>query len=64
MMDGWLPRLKIEKILKEDMFISEKYCYNIYGKDKWKRFFKILRASEGTNTLICNGKSSRSSYRF
>ncbi len=59
--DFYSPRLKIEKILKEDIFINEKYCYNIYEKDEWKRFFKILGASEGTNTLIYEGKISRSS---
>lgn len=59
--DFYSPRLKIEKILKEDIFISEEYCYNIYEKDEWKRFFKMLGASEGTNTLTYKGKSSRSS---
>jgi hypothetical protein len=58
--DFYNPRLKIEKILKEDMFISEKYCYNIHEKDEWKSFFKILGASEGTKTLIYKNKISKS----
>ena len=59
--DFYNPRLKLEKILVEDIFISEKYCYNTYEKDDWKQFLRILGVSQGTNTLIYEGKSSRSS---
>lgn len=58
--DFYNPRLKIEKLLKQDMFISEKYCCDIHDKDEWKRFFKILGVSEGTKTLINKNKISKS----
>lgn len=57
--DFYNPRLKIQKILKEDIFISEKYCYNIHEKDEWKRFFKILGAYEGTKPIIYEDKRSK-----
>ncbi|OPJ65881.1 sacsin N-terminal ATP-binding-like domain-containing protein [Clostridium chromiireducens] len=57
--DFYSPRLKIEKIFKEDMFISEKYCYNIHEKDEWRRFFKILGVKEGINPIPFKEKESK-----
>lgn len=58
--DFYSPRLKIENILKEDMFISEKYCYNISEKDKWRWFFKILGVKDGINPILFTKKESKS----
>ncbi|WFA09198.1 RNA-binding domain-containing protein [Tissierella sp. Yu-01] len=58
--DFYNPRLKIEKMLREDMFVTQEYCYNTHEKDEWKRFFKILGVSEGTDTLIYRSKNSKS----
>lgn len=57
--DFYNPRLKIEKILKEDMFISEKYCYNINEKDEWKRFFKVLGVKDGINPMLFKEKEPK-----
>lgn len=59
--DFYRPRLKIEKILKEDIFISEKYCYNIHEKEEWKRFFKILGVNDGINPIIYSQKINKTS---
>ncbi|HAG42430.1 MAG TPA: hypothetical protein DCL31_02350 [Clostridium sp.] len=41
------------------MFISEKYCYNNYEKDEWKRFFKILGVKDGINPILFKEKESK-----
>ncbi|MBN1042901.1 ATP-binding protein [Clostridium botulinum] len=58
--DFYSPRLKIENILKEDMFISEKYCYNIHEKEEWRRFFKILGVNDGIKPIQFKKKESKS----
>ena len=58
--DFYSPRLKIENILKEDMFISEKYCYNIHEKEEWRRFFKILGVKDGIKPIQFKEKESKS----
>lgn len=55
------PRLEIEEVLDEDMFVSECYCQNNLEKDEWKRFFKILGVSEGTSILVYKDKNNKSS---
>ncbi|MCT6916481.1 MAG: caspase family protein [Bacillus wiedmannii] len=44
------PRLEIEKIIGNDIFVDESYCTNILEKDEWKRFFKLLGVQEGIST--------------
>lgn len=57
--DFYNPRLKIENILKQDIFVNEKYCMNSLDKDEWKRFFKMLGVHEGINTIQCKQKYSK-----
>lgn len=57
--DFYNPRLKIEKILKENMFISEQYCYNTQEKEDWRQFFKILGAKDGINPIQFKEKESK-----
>lgn len=57
--DFYNPRLKIEKILKENMFISEEYCRNTQGKEDWRRFFKILGVKDGINPIQFKEKESK-----
>ncbi|GAA0725235.1 hypothetical protein GCM10008905_20230 [Clostridium malenominatum] len=57
--DFYNPRLKIEKILEKDIFVSETYCVNILEKDEWKRFFKMLGVNEGISTLSYQNKYSK-----
>lgn len=58
--DFYNPRLKIEKILNEDIFISEEYCYNIQEKKDWGRFFELLGVKDGINPILFNEKVSNS----
>jgi hypothetical protein len=45
------PRLEIEKILENDIFVDESYCTNVQEKDEWKRFLKLLGVQEGISIL-------------
>lgn len=58
--DFYNPRLKIEEILKENIFISEEYCYNTHEKEDWRRFFKILGVKDGINPIQFKEKKSES----
>ncbi|WP_310549880.1 sacsin N-terminal ATP-binding-like domain-containing protein [Paenibacillus glufosinatiresistens] len=57
--DYYKPRLEIEKILEEDIFVQESYCTNVLEKDEWKRFLKILGVQEGIKPLSYSQKTSR-----
>lgn len=58
--DFYNPRLKIEKILREDIFVSEKYCVNTHDKDEWRRFFKILGVNYGINNIHYSKRTNKS----
>lgn len=45
------PRLEIEGVLEDGLFVSEKYLTIETDKDEWKRFFKCLRVNEGISCL-------------
>lgn len=55
------PRLKSEKILEKNIFVSSSYCQNPLYKDEWKIFFKILGVQEGISKIKYVNKSSTSS---
>jgi len=57
--DFYNPRMKIENLLKNDIFVSEEYYVNPHERGEWKRFFKFFGVSEGTDTLLYNGKNSK-----
>lgn len=57
--DYYNPRMKIEKLLDIDMFISSKYCENNLDRGEWKRFFILLGANEGVSPLIYQDKLSK-----
>jgi len=48
--DTYSPRLGIEGVLDEDLFISDKYLSATEDKDEWKRFFKFIGVNEG---IVC-----------
>lgn len=54
------PRLEIEDVLVDDIFISEDYLTNNLEKDEWKRFFKLLGVKEGIDFLINENKTHTS----
>lgn len=45
--DYYKPRIEIENIIDNDIFVSETYCLDILDRDEWKRFFKLLGVHEG-----------------
>ncbi len=55
----YLPRLEIEGVLNKDIFVSEVYLTTKADKDEWKSFFKLLGVQDGINSLISEGKISR-----
>lgn len=58
--DFYNPRLEIENVLSEDMFVNKGYCVNTLDKDEWKRFFKILGVQDGINFIQLEQKHSKS----
>lgn len=52
----YFPRLDIENVLGEDIYISEKYLTVVEDRDEWKRFFKFLGVSEG---IACSKKQEK-----
>jgi len=53
------PRLEIEKVLENDIFVNTKYCEDTSDKDEWKRFFKMLGVQEGISILSYPDKCSK-----
>lgn len=51
------PRLEIEDVLDDDLYISEEYLTSNLDKDEWKRFFKLLGVKEGIEFLINENKT-------
>lgn len=45
--DVYRPRLPLEVLIAEDIFVSESYLPNHCDKDEWKRFFKKIGVKEG-----------------
>ncbi|MFI3326436.1 MAG: caspase family protein [Clostridia bacterium] len=59
--DYYNPRLKIETMLNDDIFVSELYCIDLSEKDRWKMFLKTLGASDGIHNVNYDEKTSKSS---
>ncbi|WP_343556329.1 RNA-binding domain-containing protein [Sphingobacterium sp.] len=45
--DIYNPRLKLQSMLSQEIFISESYLPNHADKDEWKRFFKMIGVQDG-----------------
>lgn len=60
--DFYSPRLKIETIFAEDIFVCKDYCNSPLDKDEWKRFFKLLGVSEGTSPQSYSNKMRKSNH--
>jgi len=58
--DFYKPRLEIEKLLENDIFVCETYCTNILEKDEWRRFFRMLGVHDGIRTSKFTKKLDRS----
>lgn len=60
--DYYTPRLQIEDVLEEDIFVCDSYCRNQADKDEWKRFFKMLGVQEGVNVIIYSAKNTNNCF--
>lgn len=49
--DIYKPRLPLEELISEDMFVSESYLSSHCDKDEWKRFFKMIGTKEGIERI-------------
>lgn len=58
--DFYKPRLEIEKLLENDIFVCETYCANILEKDEWRRFFRMLGVHDGIRASKFTKKLNRS----
>jgi hypothetical protein len=56
--DYYKPRLEIEKLIENDIFVSDEYCTDILEKDEWRRFFKMLGVHDGITALQFTNKLS------
>lgn len=56
--DGYAPRLKLENVLSDDVFVSPEYMKeSSEDKEEWKRFFKMMRVKEGISLTTHNKRS-------
>lgn len=58
--DFYKPRLEIENLVDDDIFVCEIYCSDILEKDEWRRFFRMLGVHEGIRHLQFTKKLNRS----
>lgn len=58
--DFYKPRLEIEELIENDIFVSETYCVDIHERDEWRRFFRMLGVQEGIKALQFTNKLYRS----
>lgn len=56
--DLYRPRLPLEALITEDIFVSESYLSNRSDRDEWKRFFKMMGVKEGIEIISYNEQKS------
>lgn len=56
--DAYRPRLPLEELITEDIFVSESYLTSHYDKDEWRRFFKMMGIKEGIEPILYTDKIS------
>jgi len=49
--DAYLPRLKLESVLSDDIFVSDEYIKNSSEKGEWRRFFMMMGVKEGITPI-------------
>lgn len=58
--DFFRPRLELENIISNDIFVHESYCADPLDRDEWKRFLKMLGVQEGITPRTFSDKISTS----
>ncbi|WP_298938868.1 RNA-binding domain-containing protein, partial [uncultured Dysgonomonas sp.] len=56
--DVYRPRLPLEVLIAEDIFVSESYLSDCPDKDEWRRFFKMMGVKEGIEIISYNDQTS------
>ncbi len=59
--NDYSPRLELEGVLGVDVFVSASYLDDTVDKDEWKRFFKLLKVSDGIAYVIYEDRVDKSS---
>lgn len=57
--DAYSPRLRLESVLEDDIFVSDQYMKNQSEREEWRRFFKMMEVKEGI-VPVKYGKESKS----
>jgi hypothetical protein len=57
--NSYSPRLEIETVLGVDAFVSKTYMDDSIDKDEWKRFFKLLKVSDGISLVTHEERSHK-----
>lgn len=60
--DEYRPRLPLETLITEDIFVSESYLSDHHDKDEWRRFFKMIGVKEGIEILSYNEQTSTNRF--
>lgn len=55
--DVYRPRLPLEALITEDIFVSESYLPDRSARDEWKRFFKMMGLKEGIEIIKIEEKT-------
>jgi len=49
--DSYFPRLKLESVLNDDIFVSKEYLSDIPEREEWRRFFKMMGVKDGITAI-------------
>lgn len=55
--DVYRPRLPLDALITEDIFVSESYLSDRSDKDEWRRFFKMMGVKEGIEIIKIEEKT-------
>ncbi len=59
--NNYSPRLELEDVLEDDVFVSATYMDDGDDRDEWKRFFKFMKVADGINCEVYQAKINKSS---
>ena len=60
--DMYRPRLPLETLITEDVFVSGSYLSDRSNKDEWRRFFKMMGVKEGIEIILHKDQTSVSNF--
>lgn len=54
--NDYSPRLEMEGVLEDDVFVSTAYMDDTSDRNEWKRFFKFMKVADGINCEVYEGE--------